>query len=101
MLDSNDPEIVQAVLRLQQDHRWLDQDWMELQPMLQAVADGQPWYDPEAMREGVDIFVALSHEHVELEESCIYPQARARLRTGDRQEMRREMAARREAHRKP
>jgi hemerythrin-like domain-containing protein len=99
MLASTDPEIVQTVLRLQQDHRWLEQDWMELKPMLQAVADGQRWYDPEAMREGVEIFLALSREHVELEESCIYPQARVRLRTSDRREMGREMAARRETQR--
>jgi hypothetical protein len=34
-----------------------------------------------------------------LEESCVYPQARARLQAGERHEMGREMAARRREHR--
>jgi hemerythrin-like domain-containing protein len=99
MLSSSDPEIVQAVLRLQQDHHWLEQDWSELAPMLDAMAAGQTWYDLDTLREGVEVFVALSHDHVDLEESCIYPQARARLRAGERREMGREMAARRHGQR--
>jgi hypothetical protein len=34
-----------------------------------------------------------------LEESCVYPQARARLLAGERHEMGREMSARRREHR--
>jgi hemerythrin-like domain-containing protein len=99
LLACGDPEIVQAVLRLQQDHRWLDVDWMELSPLLDAVAAGQSSYDLDALREGVEVFTALSHDHIALEESCIYPQARARLHAGERREMGREMAARRHAQR--
>lgn len=100
LVTSADPEIVQAVLRLQQDHDWLEEDWMELSPHVDAVACGQSWYDVDVLREGVEIFTALSHDHMALEESCIYPQARERLRAGERQEMGREMAARRRAGRK-
>ena len=32
LLASEDPEIVQAVRRLQQDHGWLEEDWRELAP---------------------------------------------------------------------
>ena len=95
MLASTDPEIVQTVQRLQQDHRWLEEDWIELGPQIDAVAGGQSWVDLDIMREWVEVFSALSHDHVELEESCIYPQARERLGAGERREMGREMAARR------
>lgn len=95
LMASGDPEIVQAVLRLRQDHGWLHEDWMELSPQLDAVAAGQSWYDIDAMHAGAEVFIALSHDHIALEESCIYPQARARLHTSERREMGREMAARR------
>jgi hemerythrin-like domain-containing protein len=95
VLSSPDPELVQTVLRLQQDHRWLEEDWMELSAHLQALAAGQSWWDLALLREGVEIFVALSHDHMALEESCIYPEARARMQTTERGEMGREMAARR------
>ena len=100
LVTRGDPDIVQAVLRLQQDHDWLEEDWMELSPHVDAVACGQSWYDLDVMREGVEIFTALSHDHMALEESCIYPQARARLHAGERREMGREMAARRRTGRK-
>ena len=97
MLASTDPDTVQAVLRLQQDHRWLEQDWSELSAQIDAVANGQSWYDIDILREGVEIFTALSHEHVALEESCIYPQAREQLGASERQVMALEMDSRREA----
>jgi hemerythrin-like domain-containing protein len=95
LLAGGDPEIVQAVLRLQQDHGWLEEDWRELSPQLKAVAQGQSGVDLDVLREGVLVFTALSHDHMSLEESCIYPQARTRLQAGERRAMGREMAARR------
>ena len=92
LLASGKPEHVQAVRRLQQDHGWLEEDWLELSPHLDAVAAGQSWYDLDVLREGVDVFVALSHEHIALEESLIYPEARTRMRVSERGEMVREMA---------
>jgi hemerythrin-like domain-containing protein len=97
LLSTSDPEIAQTVMRLQQDHRWLHIDWMELAPQLEAIAAGQTGYDIEALAEGAQVFIALSHDHIALEESCIYPQARVRLGDGYRREMGREMAARRRA----
>jgi hemerythrin-like domain-containing protein len=95
--DSADPEIVQAVLRLQQDHLWMDIDWRELGPVLAAIAGDQGGYDLAALREGVEIFTVLSNDHITLEESCIYPQARLRMRSPERQHMAQEMAERRRA----
>jgi len=95
LLASDDPDLVQAVQRLQQDHGWLEQDWRELAPRLEAVTSGQTWFDLDALQEAATVFIALSHDHIALEESCIYPQARAGLRDAERREMGREMAARR------
>ena len=99
LLASADPNVVQAVQRLRQDHGWLQEDWHELEPQLDALASGQTWVDRAVLREGVEIFAALSRDHITLEESFIYPQARARMRDQARAEMGREMAARRRARR--
>ena len=95
LLSSGNPEHVQAVQKLQQDHGWLEQDWLELSPHLAAVAAGQSWYDLDMLREGAEVFIALSKEHIALEESLIYPEVRAQSRLAERGEMGREMAARR------
>ena len=95
LLGSDDPETVQAVLRLQQDHHWMDVDWRELSPALAAIAAGQGGYDVAALREGVEIFTALTHDHIALEESCIYSQARERFGSAELQQAAREMAERR------
>jgi hemerythrin-like domain-containing protein len=103
LLESADAEIVQAVLSLQQDHRWMSVDWAELSPQLEAVAAGQSCPDLDTLHEGVEIFTTLSRAHIGLEESCIYPLARAELQARERHEMAREMANRRrsQAKRRP
>lgn len=92
---SEDPQIVQAVLRLSQDHNWLEEDWMEVSPQIDSVACGLSWHDLDVLREGVEVFSALSRDHIALEESLIYPHARVRLDPRERLEMGREMAKRR------
>jgi hemerythrin-like domain-containing protein len=99
LVASSDPEMVQAVLRLQQDHHWLEEDWMELSAHLEALAAGHTWWDAALLREGSEIFIALLQDHMALEESYIYPEARARMPQGERKEMGREMAARRREQR--
>jgi hemerythrin-like domain-containing protein len=98
LLAGGDSDTVQAVQRLQQDHGWLEEDWLALSPQLDAIARGQTEYDLATLREGAEIFTALSHEHIALEESYIYPQVRDGQRPAERQEMGREMVARRRAH---
>ena len=90
----------QTVLRLREDHHWLEEDWMELEPHLDAIASGQSWYDVAVLREGGGIFAALSREHIALEESVLYPEARARFKPDEQREMAREMTARRRAARR-
>ena len=76
LLAQGDKEMSQHVLRLQQDHGWLEEDWLELEPQLQAVAHGYSWYDLTTLRYGAGVFSALYHEHIALEESMVYPEAR-------------------------
>jgi len=99
LIGSGKPDIVQAVLRLQQDHDWLEEDWFDLAPHVLAVAAGRHSYDIDTLREGIPVLAALYHDHIELEESLIYPQARAQMLTDRRREMGREMAARHRAER--
>ena len=99
LVASGEPEIVQAVLRLQQDHDWLEEDWFDLAPHLMAVAHGDGAFDIDALRTGVPVLAALYHDHIELEESFIYPQLRSRMPVAQRREMGREMAERHRAER--
>lgn len=94
-----DSTVVQAVLRLQQDHGWLEEDWMELAPHLQAIASGYTGWDIDLLREGTVIFSELYRDHIELEESLIYPAAREQINADGRRAMGREMAARHRAQR--
>ena len=99
LLAGTDADIVQAVLRLQQDHGWLAENWMELSPHVEAIANGYGGYDMDTLRQGVEVFAALQRDHIALEESLVYPEARAQLGQAGRREMGREMAARRRAER--
>ena len=76
LLASGDAELVQHVQRLQQDHGWLEEDWIELSTQIEAIANGYNWYDLNALRHALPIFVALYREHIALEESVVYPAAR-------------------------
>ena len=78
LLRAGDETTVQHVQRLQQDHGWLEQDWLELAPQLTAVAQGYSGYDLDLLRSGLDLFAELYREHIALEESMIYPAARRR-----------------------
>lgn len=75
LIRKGDAALTQHVLRLQQDHGWLEEDWLELAPQLQAVAEGYSWFEIDGLRHGVEVFTALYHEHIALEESLIYPEA--------------------------
>ncbi|MDH4061971.1 MAG: hemerythrin domain-containing protein [Aquincola sp.] len=79
LLASGNAELVQHVQRLQQDHGWLEEDWHELQPQLDAIANGMGTIEPELIREAVTVFGALYLEHIALEESLIYPEAKRRM----------------------
>lgn len=79
LLLSDNTELVQAVHTLQQDHGWIEQNWIELAPMLRAIAQGEDWVDMAELKHNVEVFLNLCHDHIVLEETLIYPEAKARL----------------------
>jgi hemerythrin-like domain-containing protein len=97
LLATGTPDLVHDVLRLQQDHCWIEEDWLVLGAQLDAVAAGHAGVDLDALSENAKVFTALYHDHIALEESCIYPEARARMAGRERRQMGREMALRRRA----
>ncbi len=79
LLTSDNAELVQAVRTLQQDHGWIEQNWLELAPMLRAIAEGEDWADMAELKSYAEVFLNLCHDHIVLEETLIYPEARAKL----------------------
>jgi hemerythrin-like domain-containing protein len=75
LLAGGDEALVHHVRRLQQDHGWLEEDWHELSPQIEAIATGYNWYDLALLREALPVFIALYQEHIALEESVVYPEA--------------------------
>ncbi|HEY4956910.1 MAG TPA: hemerythrin domain-containing protein [Caldimonas sp.] len=100
LLAGGDARLVQTVLRLQQDHGWLEEDWLELEPHVQAIATGYGTCDVDTLREGTSILAALYEEHIALEESIAYPEARKRIRQAGLDGMAREMLGRRRIERR-
>lgn len=76
LLAGGDEELARHVRRLVQDHGWLEEDWRELSPQVEAIADGYNWYDLAMLNAALPVFIALHHDHIALEESLIYPAAR-------------------------
>lgn len=78
LLDSGDAALVQHVQRLQQDHGWLEEDWLELQPQLRSVVEGYTGFDVDFLRAAVPVFTELYRDHISLEETIVYPESRRR-----------------------
>lgn len=95
MINSGNAELIQKTLRLQQDHGWIEEDWLELAPQFESIAAGYNWFNLELLSLAVPVFQALYQDHMALEESLIYPEAKARIAEWDLQDMGREMSQRR------
>lgn len=95
LLRDGSASTVDMVNRLQQDHGWLEEDWIELAPMLEALAAGSSQFDPVVLRPAVEVFSSLYLEHIELEDGQAYPQARELMRLLERgpERVRRQNAA--------
>jgi hemerythrin-like domain-containing protein len=63
---------------LQQDHGWIEENWIELSPQLRALALGNTWLDAAEFNHYAEVFLELCREHIALEESMIYPESKAR-----------------------
>ncbi|MBA4177099.1 MAG: hemerythrin, partial [Leptothrix sp. (in: Bacteria)] len=79
LLADGDADLVKHVHRLMQDHGWLEEDWRELSPQIEAIADGYNWYDIAMLSSALPVFTALYVDHIALEESIVYPEAKKRL----------------------
>ena len=79
LMQSTDAQVVQTTLRLRQDHGWIEENWLELEPSLEAAAGGYSWFDRDTLAQGVAVFEQLYIDHLTLEESLAYPEARARI----------------------
>jgi hemerythrin-like domain-containing protein len=78
LLASGNAELVAAVRTLQQDHGWIEENWIELAPQLRAIAAGNHWVDEAEFQHGAEVFLDLCRGHVALEETLIYPESKAR-----------------------
>lgn len=78
LLLTGNEDLVNAVRGLQQDHGWIEQDWIELAPLLRAIAQGNNWYQDAEFQHAVSVFVPLLSGHIALEETLIYPESKAR-----------------------
>lgn len=78
LLASGNAVLVQHVHRLQQDHGWLEEDWLELQPQLRSVVEGYTGFDVDFLRAAVPVFTELYRDHIALEENIVYPESRRR-----------------------
>ena len=81
LLGSGDAELVNLVRTLQQDHGWMEQNWIEVAPQLRAIAQGNHWIDPAEFMHGAEVFLELCYGHAALEETVIHRQVRERLET--------------------
>ena len=77
LADGND-ELKSAVRTLQQDHGWIEENWIQLAPQLRALASGNDWVDPAEFQHGVEVFLDLVGGHIALEETLIYPASKER-----------------------
>lgn len=78
LLNSGNAELAQAVRTLQQDHGWIEENWIELAPRMRAIALGNGWTDPVEFQNYVEVFTDLLQGHIALEETLIYPESKAR-----------------------
>lgn len=95
LLASQNAEVVQATEHLIQDHGWLEENWIQIAPSLEAATGGNLWFDTAELRHALGVFEALYLDHILLEESVAYPEARKRLEGLNTLGMGREMARRR------
>ena len=76
LLAAGSDEIKTAVRSLQQDHGFIEENWIELGPQLRAIAEGNDWFHAAEFQHNVSLFLELMNGHIALEESMIYPESK-------------------------
>lgn len=77
LLAEGSAELVRTVRSLQQDHGWIEENWLELSPQLVALASGFSGFEPAEFSHAVEVFADLCRRHIALEETVVYPRTRA------------------------
>lgn len=77
LLAGGKAELVAAVRSLQQDHGWIEENWLELAPQLRAIGAGENWFDAAEFAHAAEVFHDLCMGHIALEETLIYPESKA------------------------
>jgi len=72
LLAGHDADVRAQVQRLQQDHNWIEEDWLELEPQLQAVARGEHPDTKDFLRPALAEFTSLYREHLAVEEALLH-----------------------------
>jgi hemerythrin-like domain-containing protein len=78
LLGRADGELFATIKKLQQDHGWLEENWIELAPQLRALASGNHWVDASELQHDLGVFLDLYREHLAQEELLVYPASQAR-----------------------
>jgi hemerythrin-like domain-containing protein len=79
LLSEGSEEVKAAVLSLQQDHGFIEENWLELAPQLRAISEGNFWFEAAEFQHNVELFLDLLNGHIALEESMIYPESKMLL----------------------
>jgi hemerythrin-like domain-containing protein len=76
LLVNGSEELKVAVRGLQQDHGFIEENWIELGPQLRGIAEGNDWFDVAEFQHNVALFLDLLSGHIALEEVLIYPESK-------------------------
>lgn len=76
LLASDNEALRNAVRTLQQDHGFIEENWLELGPQLRGLAEGNDWFDVAEFQHNVNLFLELMAGHIALEETLIYPESK-------------------------
>jgi hemerythrin-like domain-containing protein len=93
LFGSGDASLVHMAERLYEQHAWMELYWLDVEKHLDAVAGGDRLPQFEHLRSATGQFVTLSQQHVTLEESLLYPQARRQMSLRARRSLARKLAA--------
>ena len=91
-----DAALTDAVARLRADHAQMESLWDQLRPVLQDWAGEVAGAAPdEPARQVAEAFVELYAQHLEVEETLVFPAARTRMDDAGLKSMSQDMAQRR------
>lgn len=92
---SADAQVRHVAARLEQDHGWIEEDWLVLEPMLRQIAQDSVGLEWAEFDHAAHVYIDLVREHMAVEEQLAYPEARSHMMSDQADLAGREMARRR------